>query len=304
MERSAHTFVFADLAGFTALTEAHGDDDAADLAAEFYGRVRELLESRDGQEIKRLGDAVMLRMDDAAEAVAMAAQVVEEAANRHGTLGIRVGMHTGPAVERDGDWFGSTVNLAARVAARALGGEVLLTEATRQAAEAALAERTVQNRGSHRFKNMGDPVSLWAVIVDPDRAEGGLPLDPVCRMAVDPARAEHRTVHRGVEYHFCSDRCEDAFRADPARYVERQHRDGHVLVSDRDRLEAAARLGSSHERGRLTEAELEERLERALSARTRAELRDITEDLPRREGAGRLAAGRPPQGPPHSGETR
>lgn len=172
-------------------------------------------------------------------------------------------MHTGAAVERGGDWFGATVNLAARVAARALGGEVLLTQASRAAAARELRERTVQHRGRHAFKNVREPVELWALLVDADRAESGLPLDPVCRMAVDPARLAHRVAHRGVEYHFCSDRCSRRFRDDPARYVERQHRDDRVLVSDRERLRAAAQLGRAHERGGLTELELEERLERA-----------------------------------------
>jgi class 3 adenylate cyclase/YHS domain-containing protein len=281
VDRVAHTFVFADLAGFTALTEAHGDERAADLAAEFYGRIGALLEECGGQEIKQLGDAVMLRVDDATTAVDLAVRVVEEASRRHGTLGVRVGMHTGPAVERGGDWFGASVNVAARVAARAERGEVLLTAATREAVGAALDDRTVLRRGAQRLKNVGEPVELCAVIVDPDRADGGLPLDPVCRMAVDPARSEHRTVHRGVEYHFCSAGCWDSFREHPARYVNRQHRGGDVLVSDRARFQVAARLGREYERGRLTDAELEERLERALVARRRADLRDVTSDLPR-----------------------
>jgi adenylate cyclase len=282
VEGALHTFVFADLAGFTALTEAHGDEEAADLAADFYRRIRALLEQCGGQEIKQLGDAVMLRLDDPAAAIDLASRVVEEASTRHGALGVRVGMHTGPAVERDGDWFGSSVNLAARVAGRALGGEVLLTAATRESAGHALAERTVQRRGAQRFKNVGESVDLWAVIVESDRGEGGLPLDPVCRMAIDPARSAHHVVHRGVQYHFCSERCAMAFRNDAARFVERQHRDGDVLVSDRARFDVAARLGRAYERGRLTDGELEERIERALAARTRAQLRDVTSDLPQR----------------------
>lgn len=282
MTRPVHTFVFADLAGFTALTEAHGDDRAADLAADFYREIGQLLESCGGQEIKQLGDAVMLRLDDASQAVDLAVRVVEQSAIRHGALGVRVGMHTGPAVERNGDWFGAAVNLAARVAAHASSGEVLLTADSKQAAARSLADRTLARRGAQRFKNVGEPTALWAVVVEPDRDEGGFPLDPVCRMAVDPARAADREVHRGVPYHFCSEACAAAFRAEPSRHVARQHRAGDVLVSDRARFSVAARLGRAYERGRLGEHELEERLERALAARTRAHLRDVTADLPRR----------------------
>lgn len=224
MGQRVHTFLFADLAGFTAVTEAHGDERAADLAAAFYARVRELLEGCPGQAVKHLGDAIMLRMDDPGAAVDLAARVVGEAAQRHGGLGVRVGMHTGPAVQRDGDWFGAAVNLAARVSGHALSGEVLLTSSTRRAAGPALAGHLVLDRGSHRFKNVTDPVQLWALVVDPDRNAVGLPLDPVCRMAVDPARSPFRARHLGVEYHFCSADCRARFDARPADYEQLQHR--------------------------------------------------------------------------------
>lgn len=225
MAGELHTFVFADLAGFTALTEAHGDDHAADLAVAFYARAQELLLACEGQQLKQLGDGVLLRVDDAAHAIELAATIVKEAAGRHGALGIRVGMNTGTAVERDGDWFGAAINLAARVAAGALRGEVLLTKATRDAAAEHLRDRTVQPRGRQRFRNVREPVELWALLVEPDKAESGLPLDPVCRMAVDPSLSAHRLEHRGLTYHFCSDRCFAAFRADPAHYVDQQHTD-------------------------------------------------------------------------------
>ena len=228
MEDAAHTFVFADLAGFTALTEAHGDERAADMAVEFYGRVRELLGACGGQEVKQLGDEVMLRLDNASDAVRLAAAIVAEASGRHGALGVRVGMHTGPAVERGGDWFGSAVNLAARVAASALGGEVLITSATRAAAQDELARRTIQERGVSHFKNIRDPVELWAVLVTPDAAADGLPLDPVCRMAVASEHSAHHLEHRGVTYHFCSNDCAEAFRSDPDPYVDMQHRGAEV----------------------------------------------------------------------------
>jgi len=63
------TFLFADLAGFTALTEAHGDEQAADLVAGFCRTVRGLLPTYNGEEVKEIGDAVMIRVPKAADAV-------------------------------------------------------------------------------------------------------------------------------------------------------------------------------------------------------------------------------------------
>lgn len=58
--------------------------------------------------VKAIGDAVMLRAPHAAAAVGLALALVEEVGQRHGHLTVRAGMHTGPAVERRGDWFGAT----------------------------------------------------------------------------------------------------------------------------------------------------------------------------------------------------
>jgi adenylate cyclase len=209
------TFVFADLAGYTALTEAHGDEHAADAAAEFCEAVRTLLPEHGAEEVKAIGDALLLRASDAARAAGLAERIVCGYGWRHRGLGIRIGMHTGTAVRRGKDWFGSAVNVASRVADAARAGEVLCTEATREAIGPAVP---VRDRGRRRLKNLPKPVTLYEVLVTrEERTE--LPIDPVCRMAIDPARAAARREHGGVEYLFCSDRCALAFDENPADYV-------------------------------------------------------------------------------------
>ena len=125
-----HTFMFADLSGFTALTEAHGDEQAADLSAAFFAEARALLPTHHAQEVKTLGDAMIIRCESAADAIGLAQRLVREVGARHGFPSVRVGMHSGRAVERDGDWFGAAVNLAARVSGAAAGGEVLMSAQT------------------------------------------------------------------------------------------------------------------------------------------------------------------------------
>ena len=63
------TFMFADIAGFTALTEAHGDEQAAIVVAEFCDTVETLLPAFGGRQIKTIGDALMLHIDDPRQAV-------------------------------------------------------------------------------------------------------------------------------------------------------------------------------------------------------------------------------------------
>jgi adenylate cyclase len=217
MSRQAvtETFVFADLAGYTALTEAHGDEHAADAAAEFCEAVRILLPEHDAEEVKAMGDALLLRASDAARAAGLAERIVSGYGRRHRGLGVRIGMHTGTAVRRGNDWFGSAVNVASRVADTAGAGEVVCTEATREAIGPAVP---VRERGRQRFKNLAGAITLYELVLTRGNPPE-LPIDPVCRMAIDPARAAGRRVYGDVVYLFCSDRCALAFDADPAEYV-------------------------------------------------------------------------------------
>jgi len=144
--------------------------------------------------------------------------IVHDVGAQHGFPLVRVRMHTGSAVEREGDWFGATVNLAARVSAAASGGEALLTAATRAAA-GEVEGVEVRERGRRRFRNVGEPVPVYAAIRQGAHSSSGLPIDPVCRMAVDPWHGAGRLTYEGVEYCFCSLGCAGAFAQHPSRYT-------------------------------------------------------------------------------------
>jgi adenylate cyclase len=157
---AGHTFLFTDLVGFTALTAARGDHGAADVALSFYRRVRGLLPEHRAEEVKAIGDALMLRCDDPALAVRLGLRIVRELEDDPDCPPVRVGMHTGPAVEREGDWYGGTVNVAARLCAAAGGGEVLVSEATREAA-GSLRKVELGERRLHWLKNVTEPVAAF-----------------------------------------------------------------------------------------------------------------------------------------------
>ena len=158
MAAAAHTFLFTDIVGFTALTATRGDDEAAEVALDFYRRVRPLLPHHRAQEVKTLGDALMLRAEDPGLAVRLGLEIVDSLGDRPGDPVVRVGMHTGPAVERDGDWYGSTVNLAARLCHVADGGEVLVSETT-TAAAVALRGVELDSPRVYRLKNVAQPLA-------------------------------------------------------------------------------------------------------------------------------------------------
>ena len=215
--RSARTqtFLFADLAGYSALTEAHGDEHAADAAAEFVRAVRKLLDQHSAEHVKAIGDAVLVRVAHPRPGLELAHRIICDLGARHRGLGIRVGIHTGTAVERDGDWFGSAVNVAARVSALAEPGEVLLTAATLKAAG---PQASARSRGAQQLRNIAHPIEIFALTFSEQGTGPPLVIDPVCRMAVDPDRAAERITHCGSEYVFCSAECAGAFRRDAERY--------------------------------------------------------------------------------------
>ena len=212
------TFLFADIAGFTALTEAHGDEQAAALVADFCGAVTAELPASGGTQVKTIGDALMLAIPEPAAAVQLGLRITHELMLGHGAPAVRVGMHHGTAVERDGDYFGASVNLAARVSAEASGGEVIVTGST--AALAPELEGVIyEPRGRRELRNVREPVELFAAVRAGASREAALPCDPVCRMAVDPERAAGRLVYEDTAYFFCSLACAAEFARQPERFA-------------------------------------------------------------------------------------
>jgi class 3 adenylate cyclase len=104
----------------------------------------------------------MVKADDAGDAVRLGLALAKGV---DGIPPVRVGVNTGPAVERDGDFFGSAVNLAARLSQAARGGEVLLTETTRAAARRRGTK--LEERGARTFRNTRDPVVVFAATDQP-----------------------------------------------------------------------------------------------------------------------------------------
>jgi adenylate cyclase len=164
-----HTFLFADLVGFTALAELEGDDRALEVALGLQRRVRLLLADHDAEQVKAIGDGLMLRCTKAAAAVTLGLRVVE-AATEPGSPPVRVGIHTGPALASEGDWYGRTVNVAARLCAVAPAGQVLISEATRAAA-GRMRGIDYGERELHWLRNVPEPIGTY--LVQADEVPGG-----------------------------------------------------------------------------------------------------------------------------------
>ena len=209
------TFVFADLAGYTAMTEVHGDDDAARIATHFHELARECLPAGT-RLVKTIGDAVMLVSPTIVDAITASLALARTVATQPAFPALRIGLHVGPAVERDHDYFGTTVNVAARVSGVARGGEIVCTERIAIIAiEHGLA--SARAMGTIRLKNVSMPVSLFEL--GTGEVSELCHVDPVCRMQVSPDNAPARRTHAGATLYFCSLGCASTFDEAPDAHL-------------------------------------------------------------------------------------
>ncbi len=176
-ERRLVSVLFADLVGFTSLSERRDAEEVRELLTRYFDTARRLVGRYGGVVEKFIGDAVMAvwgtptaQEDDAERAVRAALDLVQAVASLGAEVGApdlraRAGVLTGEAVTL-GTWeqgmvAGDLVNTASRVQAAAAPGAVLVGEATRRATEAAIL---YQDAGAHTLKGKAEPVVLWRAL--------------------------------------------------------------------------------------------------------------------------------------------
>ncbi|MGN6609810.1 MAG: adenylate/guanylate cyclase domain-containing protein [Jatrophihabitans sp.] len=155
------TIVFSDIEDSTALNERLGDRGWVRLLGRHDRIVRRIVDDAGGRVVKAQGDGFMLAFPTADDAVQAAVQM-QQALSRQvrPPIRVRIGVHTGPAVHRDGDLFGRNVAYAARVAGCADGGEILVSSAT----GAALTTDLALDEGRQvELKGLAGPHTVHAV---------------------------------------------------------------------------------------------------------------------------------------------
>jgi adenylate cyclase len=155
---------FVDLTGFTRLTEERGDEVAARVAGALAALVGEISRERGGRPVRWLGDGGMFHFREPGAAVTAGLDLVERAPAA-GLPSAHVGIHTGAVIAQDGDVYGMTVNLAARISAYAQAGQVVVSEET--AARAAGAGLRFEPLGPVELKNVARPLPLYRALRGP-----------------------------------------------------------------------------------------------------------------------------------------
>jgi len=168
--RSVKAVGFADMVGYTTLSQQVDEHTLATVVGRFEEIAYDTVTSFDGRVVKMIGDEVMYVTDDPAEAVRIGLALADEYAADEALSDVRVGIACGPVVEREADLYGPVVNLASRIVHIAFPGSVIVTDDVHTAVgdESGLAWKSLKPR---RIKDIGR-VPLWAVRLaeDPDRS--------------------------------------------------------------------------------------------------------------------------------------
>jgi len=154
---------FLDITGYTRLTQERGDEAAAALAATLRRLVQRASVQHGGRPVKWLGDGVMFHFPDPGPGVVAALEMVDGVADA-GLPPAHVGLHAGPIIFQEGDYYGQTVNVASRIAEYARPSEVLVSQAVVDAVAAADAlGATFTSIGPVELKGVAGAMGLYAV---------------------------------------------------------------------------------------------------------------------------------------------
>ncbi len=193
------TVFFSDIEGSTALNAELGDEGWVRLLIAHDTLVRAEVERRNGHIVKSQGDGFMVVFTSPVDAVKAGLSIQRALAGlrkggfKRTPLKVRIGIHEGTAIARDGDLFGQTVAMAARVGAKADGDEILVTEPV-AAALAGNARFELTERDAVELKGLPDKHALWLVESAPPVEASA---DGVAGVAEDPGQHPHRAERRG-----------------------------------------------------------------------------------------------------------
>jgi adenylate cyclase len=209
-ESEVATVAFVDLAGFSAIADVYGDASAIAVLECFEELVRQALGDY-GPPIKWIGDEAMFGFPDPATALEVLGRLLPACRSEPRIPLTRTGLNHGPVLRRSNDLFGSTVNIAARIAAFASPGQMLTTEPVANIARA--SGIVARDMGRVALRSIADHVPLYSIEFAPTFDPAWI--DPVCKMLA-PFAAYRRATPS--EQWFCSQRCADAFRRSPHSY--------------------------------------------------------------------------------------
>jgi class 3 adenylate cyclase/tetratricopeptide (TPR) repeat protein len=165
-------FLFTDIVGSTELTQTLGDEVAHDVLREHNRILREQVARRHGTEVKAMGDGFMTTFDNVQDGIRCAVDIQQaidgyNRAHSQQPVLVRIGLNAGEAIQEEADYFGSAVIAAARITAKAEGGQILVSNVVKELA-ASVPDLRLLDRGRFRLKGFDERWRLFEVVWQED----------------------------------------------------------------------------------------------------------------------------------------
>jgi len=165
-----------------------------------------------------VGDCAFFVFSDPVVAKNALLALYSSIADRQNFPVVRAGLHHGSALIRSNRHFGSTINIAARVAAQATGGQILCTKyIAKILGQPDVPDVEIKPQGHVSLRNLPDPMELYEVVISGSSRQYAI--DPVCKMQVDKQSAVGDLLYNNRKYWFCSLSCVERFAKRPGSYM-------------------------------------------------------------------------------------
>ncbi len=195
----------SDLSGYTALTETHGAISAADLIDRYIAIVEACLVG-DSHLQERRGDEVMIVSSNPDSLLATAVRIMDSTSSEHNFLQVHGGLHCGKVLKRGNSYYGTTINLTSRIAAKASPGTFWCSRVFKDSLTDT-SHIKLHPKGQYNFKNISGSMEMFELQGDTNKA---VYIDSVCRMLIlDTTQAIKHPTIEGV--FFCSAACLDIY---------------------------------------------------------------------------------------------
>lgn len=206
------SILMADLTGYTAMTEVHGAASALAIVTKYLQLAKKAMHGQ-ASLLERVGDQLVIVSHEPADIAETALELMKLCVAEPEFLLLHAGVHYGTVLENEGSFFGSAMNLTARIASGAPKGKVLCSaDFIKQVIPSGKFQ--FEQMQEIRYKNIKQPVEIGELVLHKQEDTLNMHIDPVCHMLVAPDRALN-FIHNGKTYHFCSDLCLEMFIKNP-----------------------------------------------------------------------------------------
>jgi len=215
-EQIQAAFLIADLAGYTALTDSHGDSAAVEVIDRYLEIVNNSL--RDNTKLlERVGDEVLIQSESVDNILETGVHIVEAINSENHFPSVHAGMHYGNIIRKSESYYGSTLNITSRIAGYARAGQLLCSKAVIDQIHS-LENYKFYSVGEVSLKNLFEPLELFEIQLETDLIERVF--DPVCHMQLTKESAPAKLPYNEKSYYFCSYKCVELFIDNPEYYLE------------------------------------------------------------------------------------